>query len=37
MARLYSIVIFTAATQPYADWVIDKIDPEACISKRFYR
>jgi len=30
-------VIFTAATQDYADWVIDQIDPENLVTHRLYR
>jgi len=37
MSKYYEIVIFTAATQDYADWVIDKIDPNHYISHRLYR
>ncbi len=37
MARFYEIVIFTAATQDYADWVVDKIDPQHLIAHRLYR
>jgi Dullard-like phosphatase family protein len=33
----YELVIFTAATQDYADWVIDQIDPEGLIHHRLYR
>jgi len=33
----YEIVIFTAATQDYADWVIDQIDPDHLIHYRLYR
>jgi len=33
----YELVIFTAATQDYADWVIDQIDPEHFIHHRLYR
>jgi len=33
----YEIVIFTAATQDYADWVIDQIDPENLVHHRLYR
>jgi len=33
----YEIVIFTAATQDYADWVIDQIDPGRLIHYRLYR
>jgi CTD small phosphatase-like protein 2 len=30
-------VIFTAAMQDYADWVLDQLDPERYISYRLYR
>lgn len=33
----YEIVIFTAATQDYADWVIGQIDPKGLIHHRLYR
>jgi len=33
----YEIVIFTAATQDYADWVIDQIDPGHLVHHRLYR
>jgi len=33
----YELVIFTAATQDYADWVIDQIDPGKLIHYRLYR
>jgi Dullard-like phosphatase family protein len=33
----YEIVIFTAATQDYADWVIDQIDPGRLVHHRIYR
>jgi Dullard-like phosphatase family protein len=33
----YEVVIFTAATQDYADWVIDQIDPGRLIHHRLYR
>jgi len=33
----YEIVIFTAATQDYADWVIGQIDPDGLIHYRLYR
>jgi len=33
----YELVIFTAATQDYADWVIDQIDPTKLITYRLYR
>lgn len=37
MSQFYEIVIFTAAMQDYADWVIDQIDPEGYIKHRLYR
>merc|ERR1719326_990855 len=33
----YEIVIFTAATQDYADWVVDQIDPGRLVHHRLYR
>lgn len=33
----YEVVIFTAATQDYADWVIDQIDPDRLVHHRLYR
>jgi Dullard-like phosphatase family protein len=33
----YEMVIFTAATQDYADWVIDQIDPDNLVHHRLYR
>merc|ERR1719161_719686 len=33
----YELVIFTAATQDYADQVIDQIDPDRLIHNRLYR
>ena len=37
MAELYEVVIFTAAMQDYADWVLDSIDKPRYISYRLYR
>ena len=37
MAELYEVVIFTAAMQDYADWVIDSIDKPGHIKYRMYR
>lgn len=37
MAELYEVVIFTAAMQDYADWVLDNIDPRGYITYRLYR
>merc|ERR1719253_527887 len=33
----YEIVIFTAATQDYADWMMDIVDTEKHITHRLYR
>jgi Dullard-like phosphatase family protein len=33
----WEIVVFTAATQDYADWMIDLVDPQRYISHRLYR
>jgi Dullard-like phosphatase family protein len=33
----YELVIFTAATQEYADWVVGQIDPKGLIHYRLYR
>lgn len=37
MKEFYEIVVFTAATQDYADWILDVIDQKKCISHRLYR
>ena len=37
MYEHYELVIFTAAMQDYADWVIDQIDPDRFIKYRLYR
>jgi CTD small phosphatase-like protein 2 len=37
MSQIYEVVIFTAAMQDYADWVLDQIDAEKRISYRLYR
>ena len=37
MNQYYEIVIFTAAMQDYADWVIDVLDTGKWISYRTYR
>jgi len=37
MSELYEVVIFTAAMQDYADWVLDQLDPDRYISYRLYR
>ena len=33
----YELVVFTAAIPEYADWIIDSIDLERCITHRLYR
>ncbi|CAD8047172.1 unnamed protein product [Paramecium primaurelia] len=37
MSKFYEIVIFTAAQQDYADFILDLIDEEKVISHRLYR
>jgi CTD small phosphatase-like protein 2 len=37
MSQLYEVVIFTAAMQDYADWVLNQIDKPKRISHRLYR
>jgi len=37
MKHFYEIVVFTAAIPEYADWIIDSIDPDKCITHRLYR
>lgn len=37
MSQYYEIVIFTAAMQDYADWVLDHLDTSHFISYRLYR
>ena len=37
MAEYYEVVIFTAAMQDYADWVLNEIDKKKYISHRLYR
>lgn len=37
MSEIYEVVIFTAAMQDYADWVLDSIDKPKYISHRLYR
>lgn len=37
MAEIYEIVIFTAAIQEYADWVLDNLDKKQVITARLYR
>jgi len=37
VSKYYEIVVFTAAMQEYADWVLDNIDKDHHISHRLYR
>ena len=37
MSQIYEVVIFTAAMQDYADWVLDQLDTEKYITYRLYR
>lgn len=37
LSTLYEIVVFTAALQEYADWILNQIDHKKCISHRLYR
>lgn len=37
MAKYYEVVIFTAALQDYADWIIDRLDSNKNIKHRLYR
>ena len=37
MSEIYEVVIFTAAMQDYADWVLDQIDKNKYITHRLYR
>ena len=37
MSESFEIVVFTAAMQDYADWVLNQIDPNGYIKHRLYR
>lgn len=37
MAEYYEVIVFTAALQDYADWVLDQIDPRKKLKCRLYR
>lgn len=37
MSKYYELVVFTAALQEYADWVLDKIDTSKLIKYRLFR
>lgn len=37
MSKYYELVIFTAALQDYADWILNRLDVNKCITHRLYR
>ena len=37
MSEYFEIVVYTAALQEYADWILDGVDQSGCISHRLYR
>lgn len=37
MANYYELVIFTAALQDYADWILNRLDTMKVIGHRLYR
>ena len=37
LSKIFELVIFTASIKEYADKVIDYIDPDGYIKRRFYR
>ena len=37
MEKEYELVIFTAGSQDYADWVLDQLDTGNWITHRLYR
>ena len=37
VSKWYEVVVFTASLQHYADPVIDLIDTDGCVSRRFFR
>ncbi len=37
MNKYYEIVIFTAALSDYADWILEKIDPDNLVKFKLYR
>ena len=36
-SKYYELIIFTAAQQEYADWILDRLDTKKTISHRLYR
>lgn len=37
MSKYYEIVIFTAALQDYADWILNRLDTNKSVTHRLYR
>lgn len=37
LAQYWELVVYTAAMQDYADWILNEIDTEKHISHRLYR
>ena len=37
MGKYYEIVVFTAALQDYADWILNRLDTNGSIKYRLYR
>ena len=37
MSRYFELVLFTASTREYADWAMQRVDPEGSILLRLYR
>ena len=37
MSQFFEIVIFTAGTEEYANWAIDFLEEQNCISHRLFR
>ncbi len=36
MSKIYELIIFTAASKEYADWILRFIDPNQYIKYRLY-
>lgn len=37
VSKKWEVIVFTAALQDYADWILDELDPHGYISYRLYR
>lgn len=37
VSRFFEVVVYTAATQEYADWILDRLDLRRCVAHRLYR